>query len=226
MSMVAAVQVLFALAVGGAHRAPSALARAQARASARVAASRVRLCAPSDDDMIVGKHVDVDELANERLVRIVQLDTTDEETNELAWRCLGYMPRGDGSWDSSTAFAKWRDKFPQPPDLIGITRDYSRAVDEPVMRANQALHRSIPMAYKQQIKEQFRPLGWTGFKLEGLTPNMTRRAQVTNWLLYYREALHGRKLSELKRRQEESRKQEEEDGVKVPGTGTTKQSVM
>lgn len=226
--MAAGASALMVVALGGLH-APSRVwsPRAMARASS---AAPVRMCAAAsgaaDDDYIVGEHVDISELANERLVRIVKLETTDEETNELIWRCLGYVQRKDGSWDASRAFAKWREKYPSPPDLIGVTRTYTKDVDEPVMRANQAIHRSIPMAYKQQLKEQLRPHGFTGYKLEGLTPNMTRRAQVTNWLLYYREALHGRSLAELKRAKEEARKIEEEQGTKVPGTGTTKQSVV
>ena len=31
--------------------------------------------------------------------------------------------------------------IPQPPDLIGVTRTYERAVDEPVLRAVQALQK-------------------------------------------------------------------------------------
>ena len=88
-------------------------------------------------------------------------------------------------------FPKWRARFPQPPDLVGVTRVYSPDVDEPVLRANQALHRSIPMAHKDGIRENLRaePVRFLGFKLEGLTPNKTRRAQCANWLLYYRSAL-------------------------------------
>jgi hypothetical protein len=40
---------------------------------------------------------------------------------------------------------------------------------------------SIPMAYKRGIREHLDPLGFTGLKMEGLTPNKTRRAQCTNW---------------------------------------------
>ena len=41
-----------------------------------------------------------------------------------------------------------------------------------------------------------------GFKLAGLTPNMTRRAQCVNWLLYYREQLMGKTVEELRRERE------------------------
>jgi hypothetical protein len=37
----------------------------------------------------------------------------------------------------------------------------------------------------QGIKIKLRPYGFTGFKLDELTPNKTRRAQCVNWLLFY-----------------------------------------
>ena len=137
-----------------------------------------------------------EELTNENLVRIVREECSDEEVNALVWKCLGYRREGEG-WDNGEVFPKWRAKYPTPPDLVGVLRVYSKDVDEPVLRANQALVASIPMKYKGGIKEQLRKVGWTGFKLEGLTPNKTRRAQCTNWLLYYREALMGLSLEEL-----------------------------
>eukprot|EP00633_Aureoumbra_lagunensis_P008011 CAMPEP_0197318538 /NCGR_PEP_ID=MMETSP0891-20130614/51489_1 /TAXON_ID=44058 ORGANISM="Aureoumbra lagunensis, Strain CCMP1510" /NCGR_SAMPLE_ID=MMETSP0891 /ASSEMBLY_ACC=CAM_ASM_000534 /LENGTH=225 /DNA_ID=CAMNT_0042809051 /DNA_START=24 /DNA_END=701 /DNA_ORIENTATION=- len=138
-----------------------------------------------------------DELTNENLVRIVREECTDDQVNELVWKCLGYRRRDDGTFDNEQVFPKWREKYPSPPDLIGITRTYSKEIDEPVLRANQALVNSIPMKYKGGIKHHLAKVGWTGFMLQGLTPNKTRRAQCTNWLLYYREALFGISLEEL-----------------------------
>jgi hypothetical protein len=185
--------------------------------------------AVDDGATVIGADVPLAELANEQLLRIVRLETTDAETNELAWRCLGYARRAEGTWDSSNAFTKFREAYPQPPDLIGVTRKYEKEIDEPVLRANQALTRSIPMAHKQGLKEQFTPLGFSGFKLAGLTPNMTRRAQVTNWLIYYREVLHGRSYDEVRRAKEELRAREEADkaaGIVRAPTGLTAQHVM
>lgn len=205
---------------------------APSRRRASLVRARPIACAATvtaDDDKVIGTGVSLDEISNERLVRIVRLETTDEETNELVWRCLGYRRDTSGEWDSTDAFAKFREKYPQPPDLIGVTRTYSKEVDEPVLRANQALHRSIPMAYKQGLKTQLKPLGFTGFKLANLTPNMTRRAQVTNWILYYREALHGRTFGEVRRAKEEARRLEEAaaaEGIRTAPTGTTGQHVM
>jgi len=132
-----------------------------------------------------------EELTNENIVKIVNEEVSDSEVNELVWRCLGYRE------DASEVFPKWAAKYPEPPDLVGVSRVYSKDVDEPVLRANQALVASIPMAYKAGIKEHLSKVGFTGFKLEGLTPNKTRRAQCANWLLFYREALFGKSLEEL-----------------------------
>ena len=141
--------------------------------------------------------VSADELTNDQIVKFVREEVTDEQVNELVWRCLGYKRTSEG-WNSDDVFPKWRAKYPQPPDLIGVTRTYSKDVDEVVLRANQALVASIPMKYKGGIKAHLRKVGWTGFMLEGLTPNKTRRAQCANWVLYYREALFGKSLEELK----------------------------
>lgn len=138
------------------------------------------------------------ELTNENLVRIVREECEDGEVNALVWKCLGYRAASDGSYTADAVFPKWGAKYPTPPDLVGVTRVYSKDVDEPVLRANQALVATIPMAYKGGIKVHLAEVGWTGFKLEGLTPNKTRRAQCCNWLLFYREALFGRSLDELK----------------------------
>ena len=47
-------------------------------------------------------------------------ETTDEETNALVWKYLGYRyDEETGEWDASAVFPKWAKKYPQPPDLIG-----------------------------------------------------------------------------------------------------------
>ena len=134
----------------------------------------------------------------------------DEDVNNLIWKYLGYKKDdATGEWDSSAVFPKWAAKYPQPPDLVGVTRTYERAVDEPVMRAVQALQKSVPTEHKDNLRAFLLPLGWKGYKMAapahikattGLTPNMTRRAQCSQWLLYYREALHGVSLDEVRGR--------------------------
>ena len=80
--------------------------------------------------------------------------------------------------------------------------------------------------HKQGIKSTLKHLGWKGFKMDGLTPNMTRRAQVANWLLYYRRELRGVSIEELKRRRAARAEAEEKAGRTDAPTGTTKQGVV
>ena len=58
---------------------------------------------------------------------------------------------------------------------------------------------------------------------------MTRRAQCAQWLYYYREALHGVSIEELRRRRDERAAEEAKvlaEGGTIAPTGTTKQSVL
>ena len=170
-----------------------------------------------------------DDLSDEALVRIVTQQTSDTETNELVWKYLGYVRDENGGWSADAVFPNWRAKYPTPPDLIGVTRTYSREVDEPVLRAVQGLQRSVPREHKDRLRPTLRPLGWSGFKLDGLTPNMTRRAQVATWLLYYRTELHGVSLDELKARKAARKAREAREGLQPgqsPATGTTAQDVV
>ena len=47
-----------------------------------------------------------------------------------------------------------------------------------------------------------------------LTPNLTRRAQCTNWLLFYREELFGYTVEELRERRRLKQEKEEEERQK------------
>lgn len=38
-----------------------------------------------------------------------------------------YVPE-EGRWDSTNVFPKWRARYPDPPDLVGVTRIYERCV--------------------------------------------------------------------------------------------------
>jgi len=150
------------------------------------------------------------ELTNENLLQIVTSECTDLEVNTLVWKCLGYRFE-NGEWDASQCFPKWRERFPDPPDLIGMQRVYERDIDQVSLRSNQALVRSVPAEFKQSLKTHLRPLGFRGFTYAELTPNKTRRAQCTNWLLYYREQLFGVSLDELRARRGAQKKKEEEE---------------
>lgn len=165
-----------------------------------------------------------EELTDEALLRNVLLETTDEEINVLVWKCLGYRLVGS-QWDATEVFPKWAEKYPTPPDLLGVTRAYSKEIDFPTLKAVQALQRSVPMEYKTLLKTNLKPLGWKGYTMDNLTPNMTRRAQVTQWLMYYREALMGVPLEELQRLKAEKAAQEEAEQAKPP-TGGTGQMVL
>lgn len=40
-------------------------------------------------------------------------------------------------WLADSVFPKWKERFPEPPDLVGVTRIYEKEVDMVVMRAVQ-----------------------------------------------------------------------------------------
>jgi hypothetical protein len=164
-----------------------------------------------------------EELSNEQMLKIVKIECSDLEVNTLVWKCMGYRFNEETEeWDSDEVFPKWREKYPTPPDLIGMKRVYERDVDQISLRSNQALVRSIPADNKQSLKEHLIPLGWTGYQYKELTPNKTRRAQCANWLIFYREELFGYTVEELRERRrlkkeaEEKARQEAEDEWKPP----------
>lgn len=140
-----------------------------------------------------------EELSNSNLVKIVNLECSDLECDYLAWKCLGY--KYDESTEqfmlSDDVFPKWAAKYPAAPDLIGLKRDYSPDVDKPVRDASMNLMRSIPRDYKGGVRA-LEAEGFRGYKLKELTPNKTRRAQMVNWIIYYREKLWGKTLEQLK----------------------------
>ena len=159
------------------------------------------------------------ELSNDNMLHIVRSTCTDLEVNTLVWKCLGYRydPAAD-VWDNGTVFPKWRVSHPIPPDFVGMTRIYTRDVDRPCLEANQALVRSIPVEHKQSLKTHLRPLGWGGYKYRELTPNLTRRAQCANWLIFYREELFGYTIEELTERRR-LRREAESTAAAVAGKG-------
>ncbi|CAM9391316.1 unnamed protein product [Ectocarpus fasciculatus] len=145
-----------------------------------------------------------EELSNENIIKVVAEKSTDEEVNVLAWKCLGYRyDAGEDAWKAVKVFSRWEAVYPEPPDFLGVTRVYEKSIDKPVMKAVQLLTRGVPTEYKRCIVEQLRPLGFTGLKMDELTPNRTRRAQVTNFLLYFRDNLWGVPLEEVERRRVE-----------------------
>jgi hypothetical protein len=157
----------------------------------------------------------LEELSSENILKIVQIDSSDLEVNTLVWKCLGYRFE-NGTWNNSKCFPNWKEKYPDPPDLIGMQRIYEPEIDKVSLRANQALVRSIPLEYKQSLKQFLVPLGWKGYKYAELTPNKTRRAQCANWLLFYRENLFGYTVEELRQRREQKQLQQQKQQEPAP----------
>ena len=170
------------------------------------------------------------DISDQVLVSIVKQQLPDDQVNALVWKYLGYKKSADGSWDNSAVFPKWRERFPLPPDLIGHDDKASyNQEDGSIKAAVQALQQSVPKEHKQRLKPTLTPLGWSGFVMEGLTPNMTRRAQCASWLLYYRTVLHGVSIDELIRRKK--KRQAWEANLKdanqgSPASGTSQQAVF
>jgi len=98
----------------------------------------------------VNDAITLTEIADENIVNIVNLKYTDQECNVLAWKCLGYQynKQLDTFELSKNVFPKWASKYPDPPDLIGITRRYDPETDKVVRNASLDLMRSIPRTFK------------------------------------------------------------------------------
>lgn len=59
------------------------------------------------------------ELSNSNILKIVTVECSDLEVNTLVWKCLGYRYMDGEGWQATECFPNWREKFPEPPDLIG-----------------------------------------------------------------------------------------------------------
>jgi len=158
----------------------------------------------------INDKITLNEIKDENIVNIVNLKYTDQECNVLAWKCLGYQYNKniDKFELSNNVFPKWAIKYPEPPDLIGITRKYDPETDKVVRNASMDLMRSIPRSFKGGVRS-LTNVGFKGYKLNELTPNKTRRAQLCNWIIYYREKLFGKTLEELKAEREKEAKESE-----------------
>jgi hypothetical protein len=63
------------------------------------------------------------ELTNENILRIVTIQCSDLEVNTLVWKCMGYRFNPETEqWLSSDCFPNWRERYPSPPDFIGMQR--------------------------------------------------------------------------------------------------------
>jgi hypothetical protein len=91
------------------------------------------------------------------------------QVNTLVWKCLGYRFNVENEeWTPDEVFPKWREKYPTPPDLIGMRRIYSKEIDQPSLKSNQSIVRSVPAEFKQSLKKHLKPLGFRGYKVRFL----------------------------------------------------------
>ena len=110
-------------------------------------------------------------LSVQTLWDILDDNLSDEVTNQLVWRSLGYRySEADQTWSAQNVDEAWLAKYPHPPDFID-----SRP-------ATVQLTRSIPKENKQLLKTF---LGFKGYSVSQLVPRLTRRATMANWLLSY-----------------------------------------
>lgn len=143
---------------------------------------------PDPSQSLPGVHFPVaPPLTGKELIEIVRGEGPDDTVNEIVRTLLGWRQDPDtGAWDNSLVPAEWTKDYPDaPPDFIGKADDYSPETDRPVKNAVQKLTRSIPADYKQISREILPHMGFTGWKVNELTPNRTRRATAVNWILYY-----------------------------------------
>ena len=107
-----------------------------------------------------------EELTDENLYKIIDRTASDLDVNTLVWKCLGYRFDAEAqTWTTAEVFPKWKELYPDPPDMIGMQRIYSKDVDGPCLRNNQALVRSIPVDDKKSyLKEYMKPFGFTGYQ--------------------------------------------------------------
>ena len=114
-----------------------------------------------------------DELKDENLYKIIERKASDLEVNTLVWKALGYRFDAEANqWTAAEVFPKWKERFPEPPDVIGMKRVYSKEVDGPCLKNNQALVKSIPVDNKKSyLKEYMKPFGFTGYKVSKAVDN-------------------------------------------------------
>ena len=128
-----------------------------------------------------------EELSNEQILLIARDGiATDLEVNTLVWKCLGYrFDNINEQWEATEVFPIWKERFPNPPDLIGMTREYSKEIDSPSLRSNQALVKSIPLEFKQSLKTHLRPLGWKGYQYRELTVSIIFAIKSTRMTMIF-----------------------------------------
>eukprot|EP00667_Euglena_gracilis_P008361 EG_transcript_8462 len=159
------------------------------------------------DPVVAAKPVTAEELTDSRLMELL-LHKRDEELNILVWKCLGYRYVCCGAgfcWDTSNVFPKWRYKYPQPPDLVGISGDTSKTIE-----AVEFLAQLTAETYRNRVAEYSKTLGLR-YNAEHVKPEAEQKVQVTQWIMYYRDQYFGISMEELLNRKQQMRQEKKEE---------------
>lgn len=108
--------------------------------------------APKDDHLRYSQWVPKEAFVNSSPMRLCLhlVAQAIPRDHDMLWVCLSYtcgwsfFPSGyrydpdEDSWSNEKVFPRWKERYPEPPDLLGVTRVYEPAIDRPVIRASQA----------------------------------------------------------------------------------------
>jgi len=123
------------------------------------------------------------------ILSLAKGETSDDYPTEIVRLLLGWRlqsQQGGRKWATQHVRPAWLESYPDtPPDFIGDPNDYSREKDLPVKTAVQRLQRSIYPQHKNAFREVLKPAGFPGWKVKDLTPNRTRRAVCTSYILFW-----------------------------------------
>ena len=112
-------------------------------------------------------------ISKELLLEVLSDRVSDRFVCELVWERLGYQVSKIGieDWYAGEATPEyWSNHYQEAPQLIADRK------------ASVRLTRSIPIQYKQSLKQH---LNFAGYRIGELYPRRTRRATVVNWLLFW-----------------------------------------
>jgi hypothetical protein len=163
--------------------------KVQAKEEYLVVAPSARTWDPAvvSDPVAAAKAVTAEELEDARLLQLL-LQKRDEELNVLAWKCLGYRYINYGAgyaWDTTYVFPKWRQRYPIPPDLVGVSGDTPETI-----AAVEFLASTTAEKYQDAVERHCKSQGLRYIGKQ-VNPAATRKVQVTQWLMFYRRVLRG-----------------------------------
>lgn len=175
--------------------------KVQAKEEYLVVAPSARTWDPAvvSDPVAAAKAVTAEELEDARLLQLL-LQKRDEELNVLAWKCLGYRYINYGAgyaWDTTYVFPKWRQRYPIPPDLVGVSGDTPETI-----AAVEFLASTTAEKYQDAVERHCKSQGLRYIGKQ-VNPAATRKVQVTQWLMFYRDEYFGVPMEELQRRKQQ-----------------------